>query len=117
MADYDPSCIFCKIARHEIPTTLVYDADGVVAFRDINPQAPTHILVIPNRHFPSLNEAGAEPEVLGKLLAIAQLVAVQEGLDQRGYRAVINTGADGGQSVGHLHVHILGGRQLGWPPG
>ncbi|MFN8537549.1 MAG: histidine triad nucleotide-binding protein [Thermomicrobiales bacterium] len=117
MPDYDASCIFCKIARHEIPTAPVYDADGIVAFRDINPQAPTHILVIPEHHYPSLNEASADPELLGRLLAVAQLVAVQEGLDQRGYRAVINTGADAGQSVGHLHIHLLGGRQLGWPPG
>ena len=97
MPDYDASCIFCKIARHEIPTTLVHDADGIVAFRDINPQAPTHVLVIPEHHHPSLNEASAEPGLLGKLLAVAQLVAVQEGLEQRGYRAVINTGADAGQ--------------------
>jgi histidine triad (HIT) family protein len=117
MPDYDASCIFCKIARHEIPSNLVHDADGIVAFRDISPQAPTHILVIPDRHFLSLNEASAEPGLLGRLLAVAQSVAVQEGLDQRGYRVVINTGADGGQSVGHLHIHLLGGRKLGWPPG
>jgi histidine triad (HIT) family protein len=117
MPDYDANCIFCKIARHEVPSNLVHDAEGIVAFRDLNPQAPTHILVIPDRHFPSLNEASAQPGLLGKLLAVAQLVAVQEDLDQRGYRVVINTGADAGQSVGHLHIHLLGGRQLGWPPG
>jgi histidine triad (HIT) family protein len=117
MPDYDANCIFCKIARHEVPSNLVHDAEGIVAFRDLNPQAPTHILVIPDRHFPSLNEASAESGLLGKLLAVAQLVAVQEELDQRGYRVVINTGADAGQSVGHLHIHLLGGRQLGWPPG
>jgi histidine triad (HIT) family protein len=117
MPDYDENCIFCKIARREIPTDLLHDADGIVAFRDISPQAPTHILVIPAHHYPSLNEASADPALLGKLLAVAQRVAVQEGLDRRGYRAVINTGTDGGQSVGHLHLHLLGGRRLGWPPG
>lgn len=117
MADHDPGCIFCKIARREIPASVVYEAPGGLAFRDINPQAPAHILVIPERHFASLNEASAEPELLGRLLAMIREIAAQEGLERAGYRVVVNTGADGGQSVDHLHFHLLGGRQLGWPPG
>jgi histidine triad (HIT) family protein len=117
MPDYDPNCIFCKIARREIPADLVHDDGEVAAFRDINPQAPVHVLVIPARHLPSLDEARAEPALLGKLLAIAGLIAAQQGLGERGYRVVINAGQEGGQTVPHLHVHLLGGRDLTWPPG
>ena len=117
MPDHDPNCIFCKIARHEIPADVVYEDAAMIAFRDLNPQAPVHILVIPVRHLASLNEASAEPALLGTLLATAQRIAAQQGLAERGYRIVNNIGADGGQSVGHLHFHLLGGRSLGWPPG
>lgn len=115
--EQEKDCLFCKLARREIPATLVHDAEEVIAFRDIAPQAPAHILVIPTRHYQSLNEASVDPALLGRLLAVVQAIAVQEGLDQQGYRVVINTGADGGQSVAHLHLHLLGGRSLGWPPG
>ena len=117
MPDHDPNCIFCTIARHEIPANIVYEDDETIAFRDLNPQAPVHILIIPVRHLASLNEASAEPALLGKLLVAAQRIAAEHGLAERGYRVVNNIGADGGQSVGHLHFHLLGGRSLGWPPG
>lgn len=115
--DPPADCIFCRIARGEIPATLVHDGAEVVAFRDLNPQAPTHILVIPRRHLASLHEAGDSPALLGTLLAAARTIAEGEGLAEPGYRVVINHGPDAGQSVAHLHLHVLGGRPLGWPPG
>jgi histidine triad (HIT) family protein len=112
------NCLFCKIARGEIPATIIYSDEGAVAFRDINPQAPTHVLVIPREHLDSLNEAEAhDAAMLGRLLQAAAKVARQEGLDESGFRTVINTGAGAGQTVFHLHLHILGGRGLAWPPG
>lgn len=109
--------IFGKIIRREIPATIVYEDDLCLAFRDVAPQAPVHILVIPKKPLPKLMDAGPEDQaLLGHLLLIAKQVAAQEGLEQ-GYRLVINTGDDGGQTVFHLHVHILGGRALAWPPG
>ena len=110
-------CIFCRIARGEIPAQLVYEGAEVVAFRDLNPQAPAHVLVIPRRHLPSLHEPGADTALLGTLLASVREVAEGAGIDASGYRVVINTGADAGQSVAHLHLHVLGGRGMGWPPG
>jgi histidine triad (HIT) family protein len=112
-------CIFCKIVAGEIPAGLVYEDDHTVAFRDINPQAPTHLLVIPRAHVASLSDAaeGNERELLGHVMAAAAQVAAQEGLKEGGYRTVINTGAGAGQSVFHLHAHVLGGRRLSWPPG
>ena len=111
-------CIFCKIVAGEIPAKKVYEDERAVAFRDINPQAPTHALVIPRAHVASLNEAGESDEaLLGHLLRVAARVAREEGHDESGYRAVINTGAGAGQSVFHIHVHVLGGRRLTWPPG
>jgi histidine triad (HIT) family protein len=113
----EQSCLFCKIAAGEIPATKIFEDDGAVAFRDINPQAPAHVLVIPRRHVVSLDEAQAgDEELLGHLLRVAAGVAAQEGL-AGGYRTVINTGADAGQTVFHVHVHLLGGRPLRWPPG
>lgn len=109
--------IFSKIIRREVPASIVYEDDVVLAFKDINPQAPVHILVIPKKPIPKLDDA--EPEdsaLLGHLLLTAKQVARQAGLTN-GYRVVINTGADGGQSVYHLHLHILGGRYMSWPPG
>jgi histidine triad (HIT) family protein len=109
--------IFSKIIRREIPANIVYEDDLALAFTDVNPQAPVHILVIPKK--PIVNIATAEPEdqaLLGHLLLTVQKVAAQAGLEN-GYRVVINTGADGGQTVYHLHIHILGGRHLSWPPG
>ena len=110
------SCLFCRIAKGEIPTTFVAETDEAVAFRDIDPKAPTHVLVIPRQHLTSLATAEDE-ELLGQLLGLAARVARQEGISESGYRVVANTGADGGQSVDHLHFHVLGGRRLTWPPG
>jgi len=111
-------CIFCKIVAGGIPAAKVFEDDRAVAFRDINPQAPTHALIIPRRHVASLGEAGEDDEsLLGHLLLVAARVAREEGLAESGYRTVINTGAGAGQSVFHIHVHLLGGRALTWPPG
>jgi histidine triad (HIT) family protein len=110
--------LFSKIARREIPAQIVYQDDEVTAFRDINPGAPTHILIIPNRVIPTLNDAtAADQMLLGKLLLTTQKLAREVGIDQSGYRVVINTNADAGQSVFHIHLHLLGGRKLAWPPG
>ena len=109
-------CLFCKIAAGQIPATVVRRTDRALAFRDVNPQAPTHILVIPLEHVATLNEA-ANPAMLGELVAFARDLAREAGLVERGYRLVLNTNADGGQTVFHLHLHLLGGRKLQWPPG
>ncbi|MEC4885163.1 MAG: histidine triad nucleotide-binding protein [Scytonema sp. PMC 1070.18] len=109
--------IFDKIIRREIPADIVYEDDWALAFKDINPQAPVHILVIPKKPIPRLADADSNDDVLlGRLLLTAKQVAEQAGL-ANGYRVVINTGPDGGQTVYHLHLHILGGRQMTWPPG
>ncbi len=111
-------CIFCKVANHEVPAQLILDEDDVVAFHDISPQAPTHILVIPRKHVTSLAHAGPEDaELLGKLMLAVGQVAKDAGLVDGGYRVVLNTGAGAGQSVFHLHIHVLGGRRMKWPPG
>ncbi len=109
-------CLFCKIAAGKIPADVVRTSDRFLAFRDINPQAPTHVLAIPVRHIASLNDA-ANADDVGALLLFARDVARDAGLSDGGYRVVINTNADGGQTVFHLHAHVLGGRALGWPPG
>jgi histidine triad (HIT) family protein len=110
--------IFGKIARGEIPADIVYEDDDLVAFRDLNPQAPTHVLLIPRKPIPTLNEAGPEDaELIGRLFLAAARVAEQEGFAADGYRTVVNCNANGGQTVFHLHVHLLGGRPLQWPPG
>lgn len=112
-------CIFCRIVAGEIPATIVAKNDHAVAFRDLNPQAPVHILVIPAQHIASLTDADSDTAELavGRTVRLATQVAKAEGLDEDGYRLVINTGRDGGQSVWHVHVHLLAGRRLGWPPG
>lgn len=112
-------CLFCKIAAGEIKAAEVKRSDAAVAFRDIKPEAPTHVLVIPTRHVPAVRDAkGRDGEaLLGALLAFAAEVAAELGLDAGGYRIVTNTGPDAGQSVDHLHLHVLGGRKLRWPPG
>ena len=110
-------CLFCKIASGAISATALYEDEQVLAFRDLTPQAPTHVLVIPKRHIASLAEATeGDTALLGLLLLAAAEVARLEGLGN-GYRVVVNTGADGGQSVHHLHLHVLGGRAMHWPPG
>ncbi|HEX5003882.1 MAG TPA: histidine triad nucleotide-binding protein [Gemmatimonadales bacterium] len=112
-------CIFCRIASGEIPADVVARTPEAVAFRDLNPQAPVHVLVVPAAHHAAARDPrGPEGErLLGHLLAFAAETATGLGLDARGYRIVTNTGKDGGQSVDHLHLHILGGRAMGWPPG
>ncbi|MCC5811056.1 MAG: histidine triad nucleotide-binding protein [Ectothiorhodospiraceae bacterium] len=111
-------CLFCKMANNEIPVDLVLETEHLMAFRDINPQAPQHVLIIPRVHVRSLEdlEPGQE-DLAGTLLLAAQQVARQEGFADRGYRTVINSGHDGGQEVQHLHVHVLAGRRMQWPPG
>ena len=111
------SCIFCKIAGGAIPSAKVFEDETVFAFRDIQPAAPVHILVVPKQHVANVLEGTAISGLMEKLMAAAAAIARQEGLDGPGFRLVVNTGEDGGQSVGHLHVHILGGRVLSWPPG
>jgi histidine triad (HIT) family protein len=109
-------CLFCRIVRGEIPAKLIAQDDHCVAFRDINPQAPTHVLVVPREHIPTLNDA-TDAATIGHLTLMAAKIAAAEGLSERGYRTVVNTNADAGQTVFHVHLHLLGGRKLGWPPG
>ena len=109
-------CVFCKIAAGEIQATVVKRGDGMLAFKDANAQAPTHLLVIPAYHVATLNDA-KDSGLLGKLLSFARDVAREAGIADRGYRVVVNTNPDGGQTVFHLHLHILGGRPMTWPPG
>ena len=108
--------IFGRIIRREIPADIVFENDDLIAFRDIAPQAPTHILIIPKKHVSSLDDL-TDSDLLGRMFAMAAALARQEGIAKTGHRTVINTGKDGGQSVDHLHVHLLGGRQMSWPPG
>lgn len=111
-------CLFCKIASKQIPSKLVFEEDELIAFHDITPVAPTHILVIPKQHIESLNDATPGHEaLLGKLLLAAQRAAAAAGLVEGGFRVVINTGKNAGQSVFHVHLHVLGGRAMAWPPG
>jgi len=111
-------CLFCRIAEGGTPTELLHEDELVVAFRDVAPQAPTHCLVIPRRHVPSLAAAAADDmPSLGRCIEVARELAERLGLCRRGYRLVLNTGVDGGQSVHHVHFHLLGGRQMHWPPG
>jgi histidine triad (HIT) family protein len=114
----DPNCIFCQIVAGSVPATFVHQDDEIVAFRDIHPGAPTHILIIPRQHLVSLDEASAEnAPLMGRLVATAAQIARDEGIAATGYRLVTNIGVEGGQSVFHLHWHLLGGRRLSWPPG
>ncbi|MDQ3820166.1 MAG: histidine triad nucleotide-binding protein [Acidobacteriota bacterium] len=114
----EQKCLFCRILNGELPADVIYRDDRSIALRDINPQAPIHVLVIPMEHIESLDEASQRDEsLLGHLLRVAARVANEQGLTESGYRAVINTGAGAGQSVFHLHVHVLGGRPMNWPPG
>jgi histidine triad (HIT) family protein len=111
-------CLFCQIIAHELPAQIVYADEHTTAIRDLHPQAPTHLLVLPNRHLASVAEAQTEDEaLLGHLLRVAAEMARAEGIAESGFRLVTNTGAHGGQSVFHLHIHLLGGRPMRWPPG
>lgn len=111
-------CLFCQIAAGQVPATRVLDSDRTIAFRDINPQAPSHVLVITRDHYPSLAAvAQAGGGLLDELASQAHRVAVAEGIDESGYRVVFNTGPQAGQTVDHVHAHVLGGRALSWPPG
>ncbi|HSQ31900.1 MAG TPA: histidine triad nucleotide-binding protein [Gemmatimonadaceae bacterium] len=113
MAD---DCLFCRIVRGEIPATVVHKDDHVVAFRDINPQAPVHVVIVPREHVASLNDA-TDAEMLGRLSLAASEIARREGVADSGYRTVVNTNRAAGQTVFHIHLHLLGGRSMAWPPG
>ena len=111
-------CLFCKIIAGDIPATLVYQDDRLIAFNDINPQAPTHVLIVPRRHIATLNELKAEDDqIVGELVRRAAAIAKERGLSTGGFRAVFNTNRDAGQTVFHIHLHLLGGRAMHWPPG
>jgi histidine triad (HIT) family protein len=110
------SCLFCRIVRREIPANVIHEDEHTLAFRDIDPKAPTHVLVIPKAHVPSLNEA-TDAAQLGRLMLVAAQLAKTEGISDDGYRTVVNSGANAGQTVFHVHLHLLGGRRLAWPPG
>lgn len=111
-------CMFCRILDGDIPADIIYESDAAIAFRDINPQAPTHVLIIPRRHISTINDLDAgDEELVGQLFMAAKEVARQEGLAEDGYRVVMNCGEGAGQSVFHIHLHLLGGRLFNWPPG
>ena len=114
---FDPKCIFCKIARGDVASESVYEDDRCVAFRDTDPKAPVHVLVIPRDHIANFSDLESNRDLGGHLAFVAGTVARTEGLLDHGFRLVINQGLDAGQSVGHLHLHVLGGRQFSWPPG
>ncbi len=111
-------CLFCKMVSGEIQPDVVYEDEAVLAFRDINPQAPTHVLVVPREHIATINELDeAHAALVGRLFLAAREIARREGIAERGYRTVMNCNAEAGQTVFHLHLHVLGGRPMGWPPG
>lgn len=117
MTRQDSSCIFCKIVAGQIPATIVYRNDHVMAFRDLNPVAPTHVLIIPLEHISSLSQLSADDErIAGQILLAARTVAEMTGVLESGYRLVFNNGSDALQSVGHIHAHLIGGKSMGWPP-
>ena len=112
------SCLFCKIINREIPASIVYEDDQLLAFNDINPQAPTHVLVVPKKHIATLNDLQeSDATLVGTLVQRGVAIAKERGIDAVGYRTVFNTNRDAGQSVLHIHLHVIGGRSLGWPPG
>lgn len=112
------NCLFCRIARGEIPAAIVFEDSDVMAFRDVNPQAPTHLLVIPKEHIATINDIDTQHErLLGRMIMTAKKLTAMEGFNEAGYRLVFNVNSDGGQTVHHIHLHILGGRKMTWPPG
>jgi len=111
-------CLFCRIVAGDIPASKVYEDEDCVAFKDLNPQAPLHVLIVPRRHIPTLNAlAEADDTLVGKMLRVAAALARDQGYEERGYRAIVNCNQEAGQTVFHLHLHLLAGRGLGWPPG
>jgi len=111
-------CIFCRIANHQMPTRIIYEDEEVIAFHDINPQAPVHLLIIPRKHIPKIDDLQTDDQALmGKLIYTARQLADQLGFKDSGYRLVINNGRDGGQDIYHIHLHMLAGRPMHWPPG
>jgi histidine triad (HIT) family protein len=112
------TCIFCKIAGGEIPSHLVYEDKDMVAFNDINPKAPIHVLIIPKRHIEKVSDLGPEDaSLVGRLVVVARQIANERGISEKGFRLVFNCGPDAGQEVNHIHLHLLGGRAMNWPPG
>ena len=112
------TCIFCKIASGEIPSHLVYEDKDMVAFNDINPKAPIHVLIIPKRHIEKVSDLGPEDaSLVGRLIVVAKQIAQEKGISEKGFRLVFNCGPDAGQEVNHIHLHLLGGRAMNWPPG
>jgi len=111
-------CLFCKIIAREIPASIVYEDERLIAIKDINPQAPTHLLLVPKRHIPTLNDlAAGDDQIVGELVRRAAAIAKDQGIDAGGFRTVFNTNRDAGQTVFHIHLHLIGGRSLAWPPG
>jgi histidine triad (HIT) family protein len=114
----EQACLFCKIVAGDIPADVIHESESTIAFRDINPQAPTHVLIIPRRHIATINDLSpGDEEIVGSLYLAAKQIAEQEGLAEDGYRVVMNCGEGAGQTVFHIHLHLLGGRSLNWPPG
>jgi histidine triad (HIT) family protein len=111
-------CLFCRIINREIPGSIVYEDERVLAFNDINPRAPTHVLIVPKRHITSLNDLSVEDDrLVGELVRRAAAIGKERGISEGGFRTVFNTNSDAGQTVFHIHLHLLGGRTMGWPPG
>ncbi len=118
MAKSNSDCLFCKILAGDIPADIIYESDTAIAFRDINPQAPTHVLIIPRKHISTINEITADDQaIVGSLYSAAQDIAAEEGFADEGYRVVMNCNEAAGQTVFHIHLHLLGGRAFSWPPG
>ncbi len=118
MSEANSDCLFCKILAGDFPADIVYESDTAIAFRDINPQAPTHVLIIPRQHIATINDIeSTDQAIVGSLYSAAQEIAAAEGFADSGYRVVMNCNAAAGQTVFHIHLHLLGGREMGWPPG
>ena len=118
MSEVSQDCLFCKILAGDIPADIIYESETAIGFRDINPKAPTHVLIIPRQHIATINDISEEDHsIVGSLFSAAREIAAAEGIAEEGYRAVMNCNEAAGQTVFHIHLHLLGGRALGWPPG